>query len=209
MMNKGYDDLMKQLGDAPDEPTSTLDSNSVLNFIINNNINPGNERVSGKALYKLYKHKTKAPVKQREFVTKLNEIIIPQVSGYKTYYSINISASKIAQEAYKLAEDTKPVTRYPSFQRYFKTFLEAYQIKAGNFYIEGFVLFELYKKFNKRRHKKSLLGIRQFHNFCMLYFDNKRITENRSQWFAVTEDILLHFEEGEIDDIRRSRSKRT
>lgn len=204
-MNKDLEHLIQQLKDAPDNPTVDLKDNSVLNFILNNNIKPGNHKVTAAILYKLYKAKTKLSVTKNVFTRKLNEILVPQCSGGKWYYCINKEASNIANEAYELLDRSTRHTKLPSYQKYFNSFIEAYQIKPGTTFIEGFLIYELYLKYCRRRHKRPLLGRNQMHDFLMIHFRHKRVTKNRSLWFGVNEDIVKHFQEGEIDAIRESR----
>lgn len=199
-----YEELINLLDSNDSQPTEILEyMNDVVPFLTNYGITPGDSPVSKKLLYKLYKTYSKNPVENNEFSLKVGEYI-PQKS--KEYYYINQDNFAISKHIYK-ESDKKDKTKSLTYQKHFNWFLTERQMKSGNKWTEGFILFFIYKDFCKSRKVNPKLGYVNYHKFLKLHFQHKRIKGNRSLWFKIDQDTYNLLSEEEKNVIREARQK--
>lgn len=186
-----------------DELTQPFEySNDIVPFLSNYNITPGTTQVSKKLMYKLYKAYSKQPVDPLNFTV--------QVSNYiqhdRDNFLLNIDQFAISKHIYQ-AEKTRDKTKSLGFQKHFNWFVEEAQVQKGKVWMEGFILFYVYKDFCKSRRVSPRFGYVNFHKFLKLNFEYKRIKENRSLWFKVDPKTAKFFSEEECEQIRTARTK--
>lgn len=180
-------------------------TNDVVPFLTNYGITPGNTPVSKKLLYKLYKAYSKNPITISDFNTKVGEYITDKTTQY---YFVNQDNFAISRHIYKEIEK-RDKTKSLTYQKHFNWFLTESELKPGNKWLEGFILFFIYKDFCKSRRINHKLGYLNYHKFLKLHFKYKRIKENRSLWFKVDEKTFNILNEEEKNVIRNARKKET
>jgi hypothetical protein len=204
-----YEELMEVMNSQDDyiPPVEQITDyfNDIVPFLTNYGITPGETPVSKKLLYKLYKTYSKNPATNQEFQTKVGEYIVARSDQYYYINQDNFAISKHIYKETKKIEKTKSLT----YQKHFQWFLDNRVVERGHKWVEGFILFYIYKTFCKERRVNPRFGYKSFHKFLKLHFTFKRIRENRSLWFRVdgkTHDLLS---EEENNVIRESRKKET
>lgn len=197
--------LLASEDEADEKTVEIFDYNDdIVPFLSFYNITPGHTPVSKKLLYKLYKTYSKQPVEQTIFNTKVGTFIAP--SG--PYYKLNMDNFAISNHIYK-AEKTKDKTKSLSYQRHFNWFLKERKVERGSRWIEGFILFFIYKDFCKSRRVNPKLGYVNFHKFLKLHLQFKRIKGNRALFFKVDQDTANIFSGEDCEKIRQARTKET
>lgn len=182
-------------------------SDDIVPFLSFYNITPGKTQVSKKLLYKLYKTHSKNPVPELNF----NTVAGRYVEGTRNHYLLNTDNFIISQHIYT-AEKTRDKTKSLTYQKHFDWFMEQRGVERGVSWVEGFILFYIYKDFCRSRKVKPKLGYVNFHKFLKLHFRFKRMRENRSLWFSVdykTANILTETEQGIIRDARTKETGRS
>lgn len=166
-------------------------------------ITPGHTPVSKKLLYKLYKAYSKNPVDSRNFNIQAGLYLSDHGPEH---YNLNTDNFAISKHIYQ-AEKTKDKTKSLAFQKHFNWFLTERKMDKGNAWVEGFILFFIYKDFCRERRVNPKLGYVNFHKFLKLHFQYKRIKGNRSLWFKVDQNTSLLISEEEANVIRNARKK--
>lgn len=200
-----YEELINLLDSEETKTTEIIEyMNDIVPFLTNYGITPGNTQVSKKLLYKLYKMYSKNPVSAFDFNTKVGEYI---TENNANYYYINQDNFSISRHIYKESEK-KDKTKSLTYQKHFNWFLTEREIKSGNKWVEGFILFFIYKDFCKSRRINNKLGYVNYHKFLKLHFQHKRIKGNRSLWFKIDEATYNLLSEEEKNVIREARQKK-
>lgn len=166
-------------------------------------ITPGHNLVSKKLLYKLYKAYSKQPLDNLNFNIQLGQYLQPAAN----HFHINQDTFAISQAVYQ-AEKTRDKTKAIVYQKHFDWFITEGQVQKGTFWIEGFILFYIYKDFCKQRRVSPKLGYVNFHKFLKLHYPYRRIKENRSLFFRVDEKTAKTFTEEDCVKIREARTKK-
>jgi hypothetical protein len=177
-------------------------NDDIVPFLSNYQITPGTTQVSKKLLYKLYKAYSKNPLDNLNFNVKAGTYL----SHDRDHYLINIDQFAISKHIYE-TQKTKDKTKSLSFQKHFGWFVEESKVQQGKVWLEGFILFYIYKDFCRQRRVNPKLGYTNFHKFLKLHFQYKRIKGNRSLWFKVDEQTANIFSEEERERIREARQK--
>lgn len=167
-------------------------------------ITPGVTLVSKKLLYKLYKTYSKQPLPQLDFNIQVGRFIAPSAQNYK----LNMDQFAISNHIYK-AEKTRDKTKSLSYQKHFEWFTKEKKVEKGTKWVEGFILFFIYKDFCKSRRVNPKFGYVNFHKFLKLHFQFRRVKENRALWFKVDETTATIYNEEFCDKIRSARAKKT
>jgi len=176
--------------------------NDVVPFLTNYNITPGDTLVSKKLLYKLYKTYSTEPMNSMEFAMQVGEFV--EAKGM--FYRINIDNFAVSKHIY--AEQNKiDKTKSITYQTHYNWFVKEIGMNRGLKWVEGFVLFYIYKDFCKSRRVNPKLGYNSFHRFLKLHFQFRRKNENRSLWFRVDDKIHNLLTEAEKDVLRDARQK--
>lgn len=181
-------------------------NNDIPSFLSMYEIQPGKDVVPHRTLYELYKLWSKNPVSKDVFGNEIGKYLLIHQKGPKLFYLINHKALKLTKEAYKFILDRSiDKTKSPPWKRHFDSFISKYNIQPGSYYLESFVLYDLYDQYVYEIKKKQPLGEDQFFNFCKIYFPNARLTENRVRWFGVDESIKQFITDERLKQLRESR----
>lgn len=174
----------------------------IVPFLSFYNITPGDSPVSKKLLYKLYKAYSKEPLDQLNFNVQVGRFVSPS----RDHFNLNLDNFAISNHIYQ-AEKKRDKTKSLTFQKHFNWFITERGVESGSHWIEGFILFFIYKDFCKSRRVNPRFGYVNFHKFLKLHFQYKRINGNRSLWFKVNQEIAQFYTEEEKDVIRNARTK--
>ena len=178
--------------------------NDVVPFLSHFDIKPGTDIITKRFFYNLYKEWSTNPILKASFDDIISQYFLIHQKGNKYYYLINKNSLQLSKRLYKLIlERTVDKTKSKNYKNHFDSFLTANKVKAGNYWIESFILYYLYDKWTYKNKNNNPLGRNQFFNFCTLYFKHKRRTSNRLQWFAVNKSILKHFTSEQLERIRK------
>lgn len=206
-----YEELLKALSESAaqeEQVTEILEyNNNVVPFLSHYNIQPGNYPVSKRLLYKLYKNHVDLPLENNSFQRVVSEYLPFYENRNGKFYKINLDQFKVSEYIIKKLNDKKVVKeKSPSYRKHFENFLKQKNIEAGNFWVESFVIYEIYLEFNRNRKKRPLFSYKSFHSMLKTYFKNQRRTSSRVLWFRVNESTSNYFTQEQIDDIKARRS---
>lgn len=199
------DELLALLGsDEADVETAEIFeySDDIVPFLSNYNITPGEALVSKKLLYRLYRAYSKTPIDQRNFHIQIGVFLAPT----RTHFKINIDQFAISKYIYE-TEKTRDVAKSLTYHKHFNWFMKEANVSQGGHWLEGFVLFFIYKDFCNSRRVHPKFGYNNFHKFLKLHFPFKRIKENRSLWFKVNEETANIFTKEDRERIVQARQK--
>jgi len=178
------------------EPVVIEDTSDVNTFIAQFNILPGSYPISKAYLYKLYKGWSKNPISRNSFTIHLNRYFIS--SQYK--FCIDKPALNISPELQKLLAPKRKYTKNPNNHKHFKYFLDKYNIKEGNYWIEGYILFSLYDSWTYQIRKEKPIKQYIFLELCEIFFETKTI--DNTKYFQVDKSILNHLSEKIMEELR-------
>jgi arginyl-tRNA--protein-N-Asp/Glu arginylyltransferase len=203
--NINTEDLLKQL-DTKETVVAQEDShkypNDIIPFLTFYNLKEGTNLVRVKLLYLLYTRWSKSPLTRAQFGHQLGNYFIVDRAATR----LNETAFNITDKAYRLLlEKSRDRVKAKSWSTHFQNFIKNYDLKPGTYFIESFVLYYLYDSWVYKNKKKQPLSERQFRAFLKLHFENRRITQNRTEWYGVTEDILQHLPEEHLQQLRSGR----
>lgn len=173
----------------------------IVPFLSNYGITPGNTRVSKKLIYNLYKTYSKEPITQVQFTTQMATYI----SHDRDNFLINIDTFAISRYIYE-AQKTRDKTKSLTYQKHFNWFIKEAGVETGRVWLEGFILFFMYKDFCKSRRVNPKLGYVNFHKFLKLHFPYKRLKGNRALFFKVNEETENFYSGEEREQIRQART---
>lgn len=179
-------------------------SDDFVPFLAFYKITPGDTPVSKKLLYKLYKTYSKQPLDFLNFNVQAGTFL----SKTQNHYKINMDIFAISKHIYE-AEKTRDKTKNLGYQKHFQWFLTEREVTSGTTWIEGFILFFIYKDFCKQRRVNPKLGYVNFHKFLKLHFQFRRVKENRALFFRIDNKTATIFNGEELEKIRAARAKKT
>jgi hypothetical protein len=195
--------------EAPEADEVLEFSNNVVPFLSHYQIIPGEFPVTKSLLYKLYRMYSIDPVPQLVFHRIVGEYLPKYSNRSGRFYRINIDQFKISNEIFKLHQKPKvDKVKSPKWRKRFEAFLKEKNITAGDFWVAGFVIYEIYLDFNRERKKKPVFSYESFHGMLKEYFKNQRKTSNRSLWFKVNETPATYFNREQLNEIQARRSKK-
>lgn len=195
---------------SPPAPTEEIleYENNVIPFLSHYNIQPGDLTVSKKLLYELYKRYTNEPVIALTFHRIVGKFIGQYANYSGTFYKINQDQFAITKHIFEHFKQHRVVkTKSRTYQNHFKSFLTTKNISKGSSWLQGFVLYEIYRDFCRDRHKRAKFSYRNFHDFLKENFKYKRLKGNRSLWFAVNEETTRYFPEEKLKEIIEARRR--
>lgn len=183
--------------------------NDVVMFLSFYQIEPGKDTVPQKMLYDLYKLWSNNPISKVSFGIEISKFLLIHQKGPRWYYLINRSSLNLTKAAFDLVnKQTINKAKSPPWRKHFENFLNKYEIKPGDYFLESFVLYDLYDEYVYGLNKKLPLGEDQFFNLCKIYFKHKRKTSNYLTWFGVDKSITKTLTRERIKSLRRNRQLR-
>lgn len=203
------DELLKLLESAEELDGPTEYTNNVIPFLTRYGIEAGEDKVPFRILYKLYKTYTQDYYEPRKFKYYLHEVIVPQGRDASRFYMLNVSAMKISKEYYNIISKKK-VTGFERAGdiKHITEFVERYDLRKGGLWIEGYVLYDLYKeRFRELKHKPKF-GYIKFVRILKLYFESKVVREEGGTWFGINESYQKFISPKKIGKLRENREKK-
>lgn len=183
--------------------------NDITGFLSFFHIKHGPNVIRVRLLYHLYRHWSKNPVSDKKFRIEINKYLIPQTIDNAHYYLLNQQAFSLSKKSYDLLnKQVFNKTKSPYFKKHFENFLTKHDIQPGSYWVESYLLFYIYDRWAYSIRKKLPLGNKQFYAFCKLYFKHRRRTENRTEWFAVSESVRKYLPEETVAQIKEGRKAR-
>jgi hypothetical protein len=185
---------------------------NVVPFLVHYNIVPGKKAVSKRLLYDLYRNHVDEPLDALRFNHRAGKYL-PQ------YYNINGAFYQISQDSFKLSSQLLKLKRARReiktlshhYRKKFEKFLEECEITAGQHWVQGYIIYEIYLEYIKKQGKKvPAFALKSFIQLLKVYFPKARKTSNRSLWFNVNEKTFNHFdaETKKSFEERRRKKKR-
>lgn len=205
------EDLINTAESEEKAQESTIEyDDDIVSFLLAFDIRQGTHAVSVKLFYNLYKKWSKAPVKKAKFDREVANFLIRHQKGPNVFYLIDKDVFKVSEEIQKFILNGRiDKTKSKPYKKHFDNFLKKYELKAGTYYIESYILFFLYDRWAYSINKKNSLSSAQFFNFCKLYFPFKRNSESRVMWFGIQKEGLLRMaDSATILEIRKGRQQR-
>jgi len=179
--------------------------NNIVPFLSQFSIVPGDHLVNKKLLYKLYKANVEEPVSAILFYKTVGLFLQDHRDAYNTFFKINLDQFKIAEFLFDVRKKVKyRRTTSPAYRRHFEAFLENKGIKKGDHWIEGFMLYAMYKEYRKHNNAVSLFGYKGFIQFLRLYFKYKRNGRSKGLVFAVDKSTHEYYTEEQKNELREA-----
>lgn len=201
--------LLELLKEAPDTKEVIEGKNDVVAFLSAFHIEPGPNVIKKALLFDLYRAWSGEPVSRNVFSAETTRFLLLHVKGANSYYLLNQEAFNLSERAFKLLRDKKTDRRkMPHLKRHYENYLAHYNVKPGTYWIEAYYLFYLYDKWAYSLKKTKPLSFINFMGYSKLYFKHQRRTSSRMEWLAVDKDVLKHFKEGEMREIKEGRDKK-
>ena len=193
-----------------DEPNPNFDysdnvkhADNVVEFLSFYNIKHGKNLVSHRLLYRLYKSWTKQAKSVREFCAVIAIYLKPDGKGY---YYISENSLNLSKEAQKLLKHKlEDRTKVPQFKKHFDAYIEHYKLKPGKFFLEAFILFDLYDQFVYETKRKYGHGYETFIKFCRLYFESEKLDKEQHIFFGIDESIKDFITDEQITHLRKNK----
>lgn len=189
-------------GDTKVDPSNPITSSEVYTFINIFKLAPGPYLVRTSLLYKLYKAWSKKPMKKMEFGIRFTEIISKNES--ESIHRLNRHSRELIELPIQYQARNNTTARFRTVFPRFQEYLNHYNIKQGTYFIECYVLYQLYIMFKPGKS----LSYKTFHKLCELYFKRERLLNTSISMFGVHEDIKQYLSQDVLDKATEWSRKR-
>lgn len=178
-------ELLALLETAEDIETTSW-ANDVPFFLSHFKLDQGSNKVSVVLLYKLYMLYSKHSVVQQEFTKTVAQFI--EKTG--NYFHLNIKPIRIAKVLQEKKEKKLLSFNSINMQKHYDDFVKLKDVKPGNTWVEGMILYEIYRFYCIDRKKAVRLSLPQFIPLSHLYFKGKKVGSSKTTWFQVDDEII-------------------
>lgn len=187
------DDLLEAL-DSAEETEVTNWSNDVPHFLSKFKIEQGPHKILGRTLYDLYKLYSTSPVTMGIFTNTISQFIVTKNISNRTYFNINIKPLTIAKVLHvrKTAGMKKELASL-MYKRRYDAFVRACRVKKGKTWVEGLVLWEIYRMYCIDSKITARIDYKKFIKISRLYFNSKRIGSSKALWYNIDDEIIGRF----------------
>lgn len=178
------EDLLASLETSDDTQELVNFTNDVPYFLSKFKLEAGDNLIRPALLYKLYKIYSEEPVSQVRFSVTCRDFV-PRDGDY---FKLNISPIKLI----KLLNPTTNRNQISSasLKRRYEAFIESAKVTKGSRWVEGFMLYEVYRFNCIDNGIKSRIVYEQFIMISKLYFEHRRIGSSKGFWFKLDENTL-------------------
>lgn len=206
--NLSTEELLESVSKEPEKKTEeTFQLPEILDFLSVFKISRGDYQITSKLLFKLYTKWSKHPISFKAFSMEISDYLEKYQIRNQYGYLINIQDSVLTEDVLKSLDVKKEVTDSVYLRQHYESFLKYCNIKSSNSnYIEGFLLYELYKKWSKYNRSKNPLSYSTFLKFARLFLPQERMTENRTNWFGISKKPEELFDPVELDFLRKKQN---
>lgn len=192
--------------------TDTFDTieihDDVANYLLHFKILPGKYLIKSTLLFKLYRHWSKNTVSRSTFSLRMNMYLLGRGQGNNKHYKINQNAFKLTEEIEKIVPRVNK-TKSVFYRQHFEKFINLHNLKKGSFYLEGYILFNLYDKWTYINEMTNPLNEQQFHLFCKLFFNRKVLNRKGHVFYAINKEAIKQYlSQDDIDKLRQERQNR-
>lgn len=196
---------------ATEEDLSALTDDTVIIFLSHFNITSGPNAINARLLYDLYRKHTPEPLDRIRFSLAISKYITNYSNKKGKFYQINLDAFKVTEEILKLkSKDKIKRDKSPGFRRAFEKFLKECEISAGQYWLQGFIIYEIYLDYCKSRGlTRPAYAFKPFIQMLKVYFTGTRRTSNRSLWFNVNEKTYKKYNDEQKKEIEARRRKKS
>jgi hypothetical protein len=168
-------------------------------FLSKFKLESGDQFVRPSLLYKLYKIYSNNPLEQTAFSISCADFV-PREGNY---FKLNISPIK-------LTKILNPPTNHNQLsslrvKKHYDKFLEVTKIIKGSRYVQGFLLYELYRFYCIDAKIGKRLRYENFISISCLHFETKRIGESKGKWFRIDPQVLDILGDEHIKKVIESR----
>lgn len=215
LTNEELQELLKETNNKDDNFDNIISdihsSENCLIFLSNFEVVPGTHQIKCQLLYKLYKLSTKHFTSQKEFEIVLNKYLVYSHFYNQKVYYVNQSALKLTKKTYQFLNSSKRNSKIknPRYKAHIETFLKKFEIKEGKSWVQGRVIHHLYDKWIYNNKTINYLNELEFLNFLKLYFNYKRLTNNRLWWFQIDESYKNHITMEELQQLEQGFKRKT
>lgn len=165
---------------------SSIIESDIFTFISKLGILPGPKKVNKRLIYKLYRnwsHDAATPASFALFFGMFFEMD-------QRYYFLNLDALQIIRTPVPYIRKVKrDKTKSKNYKVHFEKFMDFYGLTNGSCYIQSYVLYYMYDCWTYENKNKAPMSMKQFYNFCSIYFDKKRLESSKIAFFGINEDI--------------------
>lgn len=202
------EELLKALeGKESEQATAIQESlvftNDVPLFLSKYDISPGEHKISKNMLYRLYCRFSAERVRRYEFSATLDLFLTIEAANIYVNKTPAEISTYIAQKSKAAWQKYSPA--HPSTRKHFEEFLEGVELKAGNKWVQTFILKEIYNQWCRKERKTIRFKTKPFASMLKLYdIPNKR-TEYVDNWFKIDESVLSYITPEEIRKLKDDR----
>lgn len=178
-------------------PEIVEDSTDVVTFISIFSIQTGSNPISKKFLYKLYKGYSSNPIVQSSFTMILNRYF----ESNRLYFFIDKPALKVTPHLQRIVNTTSTAkSKTINHQKHFKNFMDRYEIKEGDYWLEGYILYSLYDSWTYQNRKQNPIKKNTFLQICEVFFEIKTI--NNTKYFQIDKSITKYLSDKYMESLR-------
>lgn len=178
------EDLLNVLEDpnSKEQPLEKPSEHSVIQFLADFSVYPGDRKVAGVLLFKLYKYHIKNNVSSAEFHLLIQQFLKFEVINKNYYYYCNRYSEDLAK---KLAEFLHKKKKVRSVNKYcrrksFEAFIKWADLKKGRSSIDVKTLYFFYDKWHYEKSTSRAFGLRIFRAMLEEYFVVRKNKNNSS-----------------------------
>ena len=191
------EELLDSLNTAEDTDSYTREHkqdllSEVLLFISHFDIQKGEYKVHQKYVYKLYRVFSKSPVNSAKFLNTFTSIFPHKTN---TFFYVNkdvINIIKIADQHSSKRKIKNSIN--PKLLNSVKTFLNHKDIKPGGFWVESFILTELYNDY-RIKFKQANYNAKTLTSVFSILFESVKTKHNGFVWLKINKKALDIFDE--------------
>jgi hypothetical protein len=186
---------------ASEEIVTFGNSNSVLRFLVAHGIEAGRYNAPISGLFALYCKWTDLAMGKRAFHNKIAQFLVKRVIRDIGFVRINKSITQLGIIENEIVTKKHNPSAFQYKKRHFDNFLAYYDLKAGKFFVESFILYHLYDRWTHMNGTKNTLGKPSFNEFCALYFRTRRNKDMLE--FSVSSTIKHILPKEQMEEIRK------
>lgn len=177
--------LLKELPED-NKDKQDLSKNDVLDFLSYYGLEAGSHLIPYKLIYSLYQKWSKNPLSDLSFKYQVSYYLATNNKG--SYYLINQDVLKLNKYLFNYLNGKLIQKKVVNYRPHFINFINHYNIKTGNLWLEPEVFYYLYDlwMFNKKKKLNSV----NISKLCSLHFPTK-ILKDQKTYFGVDNGILI------------------
>ena len=214
------EELLKELEDKEESlEVDTLPEqhylDEIIAFVNTLNLKPGTNVVRSASLYKLYKNFSEDPISQLSFTNRIHNYL----PGEGGRVLINLEATVIGEHIFKGKRGPRCHSLNKKYKRSIEDFLENCDVKPGKFYIETYILFEMYAEWVRLTQRPVIVPRHAVSQLLAVYLPSKKLDHHntrlnylgieRSQTYHyLTDEKIVHLRKMHAEKNERKRDRK-